>query len=75
MRRADWLVVPSEAQRREERRAEARLADGLQRLDEVKRYHLNTLTREQRAIHKHLISIKTGAYRTVSCVLYSKSSC
>ncbi|KAB5539728.1 hypothetical protein PHYPO_G00092510 [Pangasianodon hypophthalmus] len=60
MRRTDWLVWPSEAQRREERRAEARLAHGIQRLDEAKRYHLNTLTREQHALHRHLIALKTG---------------
>ncbi|KAK3516508.1 hypothetical protein QTP70_019895 [Hemibagrus guttatus] len=60
MRRTDCLVWPSEAQRREERRAEARLAYGIQRLDEAKRYHLNTLTREQQALHRHLIALKTG---------------
>ncbi|TSN30178.1 hypothetical protein Baya_9407 [Bagarius yarrelli] len=60
MRRTDCLVWPNEAQRREERRAEARLAYGIQRLDEAKRYHLNTLTREQTALHRHLIALKTG---------------
>lgn len=51
---------PGEAQRRDERRAEARLAEGLQRLDQAKHYHLNTLNREQRGLHRDLISIKTG---------------
>ncbi|KAI2651820.1 Coiled-coil domain-containing protein 190 [Labeo rohita] len=60
MRRGDWLPWPGEAQRRDERRAEARLAEGLQRLDQAKHYHLNTLTREQRRLHRDLISIKTG---------------
>ncbi|XP_073673205.1 uncharacterized protein [Garra rufa] len=60
MRRGDWLPWPGEAQRRDEKRAEARLAEGLQRLDQAKHYHLNTLTREQRRLHKDLISIKTG---------------
>ncbi|XP_058235667.1 coiled-coil domain-containing protein 190 [Hemibagrus wyckioides] len=60
MRRTNCLAWPSEAQRREERRAEARLAHGIQRLDEARRYHLNTLTREQQALHRHLIALKTG---------------
>ncbi|XP_016385454.1 uncharacterized protein LOC107721802 [Sinocyclocheilus rhinocerous] len=60
MRRGDWLPWPGEAQRRDERRAEARLAEGLQRLDQAKHYHLNTLTREQHRLHRDLISIKTG---------------
>ncbi|XP_053470874.1 coiled-coil domain-containing protein 190 [Ictalurus furcatus] len=60
MRRTDWLVWPSEALKREERRAEARLAHGIQRLDEAKRYHLNTLTREQHGLHRHLIALNTG---------------
>lgn len=60
MRRGDWLPWPGEAQKRDERRAEARLAEGLQRLDQAKHYHINTLTREQRKIHRDLISIKTG---------------
>ncbi|KAK2863901.1 hypothetical protein Q7C36_003055 [Tachysurus vachellii] len=60
MRRTLCSVWPNEAQRREERRAEARLAHGIQRLDEAKRYHLNTLTREQQALHRHLIALKTG---------------
>ncbi|XP_016316739.1 uncharacterized protein LOC107669132 [Sinocyclocheilus anshuiensis] len=60
MRRGDWLPWPGEAQRRDERRAETRLAEGLQRLDQAKHYHLNTLTREQRRLHRDLISIKTG---------------
>ncbi|KAL7888076.1 hypothetical protein AOLI_G00030500 [Acnodon oligacanthus] len=63
MHRADWMVWPKEAQRREERRAEARLADGLQRLDEAKHYQLNTLSREQRTLSRHLIAIKTGNRR------------
>ncbi|KAF5900553.1 Enoyl-CoA hydratase domain-containing protein 2, mitochondrial, partial [Clarias magur] len=63
MHRTDWFVWPSEAQKREERRAEARLAHGIQRLDEAKRYHLNTLTREQHALHRHLIALKTGNRR------------
>ncbi|XP_030627998.1 coiled-coil domain-containing protein 190 [Chanos chanos] len=62
MRRSDSLAWPGEALRREERRAEARLAEGLQRLEEVKHYHLNTLTREQRKLHRDLISIRTGNY-------------
>ncbi|XP_062858202.1 coiled-coil domain-containing protein 190 [Trichomycterus rosablanca] len=75
MRRADWLVVPSEAQRREERRAEARLADGLQRLDEVRRYHINTLTREQRAIHRHLLALKAGnRWRNLNTVGFQPTS-
>ncbi|KAF4070902.1 hypothetical protein AMELA_G00278800 [Ameiurus melas] len=57
MRRTDW---PSEALKREERRAEARLAHGIQRLDEAKRYQLNTLTREQQRLHRHLLTLKTG---------------
>ncbi|XP_026147206.1 uncharacterized protein ccdc190 [Carassius auratus] len=60
MRRGDWLPWPGEAQRRDERRSEARLAEGLQRLDQAKHYHLNTLAREQRRLHRDLISIKTG---------------
>lgn len=62
MRRRDWLPWPGEAQRREEKRTEARLAEGLQRLDQAKHYHLKTLTREQRRLHKDLISIKTGVW-------------
>ncbi|KAK9956167.1 hypothetical protein ABG768_013919 [Culter alburnus] len=60
MRRRDWLPWPGEAQRREEKRTEAKLAEGLQRLDQAKHYHINTLTREQRRLHRDLISIKTG---------------
>ncbi|KAG1964686.1 uncharacterized protein LOC120494292 [Pimephales promelas] len=60
MRRRDWLPWPGEAQRREEKRAEARLAEDLQRLDQAKHYHLNTLNREQRRLHRELISVKTG---------------
>ncbi|KAI7800011.1 uncharacterized protein LOC130565921 [Triplophysa rosa] len=60
MRRGDWLAWPGEAQRREERRTEARLAQGLQRLDQAKHYHLNSLTREQQRLHRDLISMKTG---------------
>ncbi|KAG9282727.1 hypothetical protein AMEX_G1420 [Astyanax mexicanus] len=60
MHRSDWMMWPKEAQRREEKRAEARLAEGLQRLDEAKHYHLNTLSREQRTLHRHLLAIKTG---------------
>ncbi|XP_066532148.1 coiled-coil domain-containing protein 190 [Hoplias malabaricus] len=63
MHRSDWMVWPKEAQRREERRAEVRLAEGLQRLDEAKHYQLNTLNREQRSLHRHLIAIKTGNWR------------
>ncbi|ROL55578.1 hypothetical protein DPX16_7518 [Anabarilius grahami] len=60
MHRRDWLPWPGEAQRREEKRTEAKLAEGLQRLDQAKHYHINTLTREQRRLHRDLISIKTG---------------
>ncbi|XP_051500961.1 coiled-coil domain-containing protein 190 [Myxocyprinus asiaticus] len=60
MHRDDWSPWPGEAQRREEKRSEARLAEGLQRLDQAKHYHLNTLTREQRRLNRDLISIKTG---------------
>ncbi|XP_073789443.1 coiled-coil domain-containing protein 190 isoform X2 [Danio rerio] len=60
MRRGDWSSRPAEAQRREERRTEFRLAEGLQRLDQAKHYHLNTLTREQRRLSRDLASIKTG---------------
>ncbi|XP_056337711.1 uncharacterized protein LOC130248177 [Danio aesculapii] len=60
MRRVDWSSRPAEAQRREERRTEIRLAEGLQRLDQAKHYHLNTLTREQRRLSRDLASIKTG---------------
>lgn len=62
MRRRDWLPWPGEAQRREEKRAEARLAEDLQRLDQAKHYHLNTLNREQRRLHRDLISVKTGVW-------------
>lgn len=62
MRRRDWLPWPGEAQRREEKRAEARLADDLQRLDQAKHYHLNILNREQRRLHRDLISVKTGVW-------------
>ncbi|XP_072552117.1 uncharacterized protein [Salminus brasiliensis] len=60
MHRTDWMEWPKEAQRREEKRAKARLAEGLQRLDEAKHYQLNSLSREQRTLHRHLIAIKTG---------------
>lgn len=60
MRRGDRLTWPGDAQRREERRTEVRLAQGLQRLDQAKLYHLNTLTREQHRLHRDLISMKTG---------------
>ncbi|XP_071011234.1 coiled-coil domain-containing protein 190-like [Oncorhynchus clarkii lewisi] len=50
----------SEAQRREEHRAQARLQGGLQRLEQATSYHLNTLTTEQRRLHRDLLNIKTG---------------
>ncbi|KAI4892542.1 hypothetical protein NFI96_024711 [Prochilodus magdalenae] len=74
MHRADWMVWPKEAQRREERRAEARLAEGLQRLDEAKHYQLNSLSREQRALHRHLIAIKTGNRKRGSHAVGSRPS-
>ncbi|KAM6963019.1 uncharacterized protein ccdc190 [Aplochiton taeniatus] len=49
-----------EAQRREERRADIRLQGGLQRLDEARSYHINTLTREQRKLQTDLLNMKTG---------------
>ncbi|XP_035380476.1 uncharacterized protein LOC113591627 [Electrophorus electricus] len=61
MHRSDWMVWSKEAQRRAERRAEARLAYGLQRLDEAKHYHLSTLAREQHMLQRHLLAIKTGS--------------
>ncbi|KAL2089332.1 hypothetical protein ACEWY4_014020 [Coilia grayii] len=60
MRRGESLAWPGEAQRREERRVEARLAKGLQRLDEAKLYHINTLTREQRRLHRDLLNLRAG---------------
>ncbi|XP_041967902.1 coiled-coil domain-containing protein 190 [Alosa sapidissima] len=60
MHRGDSLAWPGEAQRREERRAEARLAKGIQRLDETKLYHINTLTREQRRLHRDLLNMRAG---------------
>ncbi|KAK6314035.1 hypothetical protein J4Q44_G00154940 [Coregonus suidteri] len=50
----------SEAQRREEHRAQARLQRGLQRLEQATSYHLNTLTTEQRRLHRDLLNIRTG---------------
>ncbi|KAM9480622.1 uncharacterized protein ccdc190 isoform 3-T3 [Salvelinus alpinus] len=50
----------SEAQRREEHRAQARLQGGLQRLEQATSYHLNTLTTEQRRLHRDLLNIRTG---------------
>ncbi|KAJ8388435.1 hypothetical protein AAFF_G00133110 [Aldrovandia affinis] len=58
MRRVELGTWPSEAQRREEKRAEARLAGGLQQLDEARLYHLKTLTREQWRIHRDLGAIR-----------------
>ncbi|XP_036377730.1 coiled-coil domain-containing protein 190 [Megalops cyprinoides] len=51
---------PREAQRREEKRAEARLAGGLQRLDEARLYHLKTLAREQRRLQRDLGAIRSS---------------
>ncbi|XP_042178141.1 uncharacterized protein LOC121846537 isoform X3 [Oncorhynchus tshawytscha] len=50
----------SEAQRREEHRAQARLQGGLQRLEQATSYHLNTLTTEQRRLHRDMLNIRTG---------------
>ncbi|KAG5275976.1 hypothetical protein AALO_G00126570 [Alosa alosa] len=63
MHRGDSLAWPGEAQRREERRAEARLAKGIQRLDETKLYHINTLTREQRRLHRDLLNMRADTKR------------
>ncbi|XP_064189662.1 coiled-coil domain-containing protein 190 [Anguilla rostrata] len=54
MRRAEPGVWPTEAQRREEKRAQARLAGGLRQLDEARLYQLKTLTREQWRVHRDL---------------------
>ncbi|KAL1022525.1 hypothetical protein UPYG_G00028840, partial [Umbra pygmaea] len=54
------LWQSSEALRREERRAQARLQGGLQRLEQVTNYHLNTVTAEQRRLRNDLISIRIG---------------
>ncbi|KAJ7986592.1 hypothetical protein DPEC_G00341470 [Dallia pectoralis] len=50
----------AEAIRREERRAKARLQGGLQRLEKATSYHLNTLTTEQRRLHRDLFNIRSG---------------
>ncbi|KAJ8376328.1 hypothetical protein SKAU_G00069080 [Synaphobranchus kaupii] len=57
MRRAEPGAWPNEAQRREEKRAEARLAGGLRQLDEARLYQLKTLTREQWRVHRDLGAI------------------
>ncbi|KAM9480621.1 uncharacterized protein ccdc190 isoform 2-T2 [Salvelinus alpinus] len=58
----------SEAQRREEHRAQARLQGGLQRLEQATSYHLNTLTTEQRRLHRDLLNIRTGERDACVCV-------
>ncbi|XP_048833381.1 coiled-coil domain-containing protein 190 [Brienomyrus brachyistius] len=60
MRRGEKAAWRSDAQGREERRAEARLAQGLRRLDEACLYHLSTLTREQRRLCRDLGALRTG---------------
>ncbi|XP_018589769.1 coiled-coil domain-containing protein 190 [Scleropages formosus] len=57
MGRAAWLV---DAQRREDKRMEARLAGGLRQLDEACLYHISTLTREQRRLTRDLGTTGTG---------------
>ncbi|KAJ8279019.1 hypothetical protein COCON_G00060850 [Conger conger] len=59
MRRADTGVW-NEAQRREEKRAQARLAGGLQQLEEARLYQLKNLTREQWRIHRDLGAIRAS---------------
>ncbi|XP_012990410.2 coiled-coil domain-containing protein 190 isoform X1 [Esox lucius] len=54
------LWQATEALRREERRAQARLQGGLQRLELATSYHLNTLTTEQLRLHRDLFNIRSG---------------
>nr|XP_023650495.1 coiled-coil domain-containing protein 190 [Paramormyrops kingsleyae]XP_023650496.1 coiled-coil domain-containing protein 190 [Paramormyrops kingsleyae]XP_023650497.1 coiled-coil domain-containing protein 190 [Paramormyrops kingsleyae] len=60
MRRGEKAAWQSDAQGREERRVEARLAQGQRRLDEACLYHLNVLTREQRRLCRDLGALHTG---------------
>ncbi|XP_066548519.1 coiled-coil domain-containing protein 190 [Amia ocellicauda] len=47
-----------EAERREARRGDARLAQGLQRLEEARLYHVNAMLREQRRLTQDLEALR-----------------
>ncbi|KAG8556288.1 hypothetical protein GDO81_018009 [Engystomops pustulosus] len=55
-----------EAERRGAKRAEARLNNGIQEIEEAQHYHMSTMTKEQKRLQKDLIRIKQATVRKTS---------
>ncbi|XP_040264705.1 coiled-coil domain-containing protein 190 [Bufo bufo] len=57
-----------EAERRGAKRAEARLSNGIQEIEEAQHYHMNNMVKEQKRLQKDLIKIKQAAVKKNSNV-------
>ncbi|KAM3915654.1 LOW QUALITY PROTEIN: coiled-coil domain-containing protein 190 [Leptodactylus fuscus] len=54
-----------EAERRGAKRAEARLNNGIQEIEEAQHYHMNSMTKEQKRLQKDLMRIKQGKKKKI----------
>ncbi|XP_077134442.1 coiled-coil domain-containing protein 190 isoform X1 [Ranitomeya variabilis] len=57
-----------EAERRGAKRAEARLNNGIQEIEEAQHYHMNSMTKEQKRLQKDLIRIKQATAKKAANV-------
>ncbi|KAM4021875.1 coiled-coil domain-containing protein 190 isoform 2-T3 [Anomaloglossus baeobatrachus] len=55
-----------EAERRGAKRAEARLNNGIQEIEDAQNYHMNSMTKEQKRLQKDLIRIKQATAKKAS---------
>ncbi|XP_073498670.1 coiled-coil domain-containing protein 190 isoform X2 [Phyllobates terribilis] len=57
-----------EAERRGAKRAEAKLNNGIQEIEEAQHYHMNSMTKEQKRLQKDLIRIKQATAKKATYV-------